>query len=77
MTKTVAVIVGSLRKDSLNRRLAHALEKLAEGKLTFRYLDLSDLPHYNEDLWAATPNSVLALKDTVENSDAVLAITPE
>lgn len=77
MTKNVAVIIGSLRKDSLNRRLAKALEKLAEDKLTFHELHVGDLPFYNEDLWANLPDPVARLKDRVEHSDAVLALTPE
>ncbi|WP_199261734.1 NADPH-dependent FMN reductase [Paracoccus binzhouensis] len=77
MVKSVAVIVGSLRKDSLNRKLMQALQKLAEGRLEFHLLHVGDLPHYNEDLWAEPPVSVLRLKDRIEHSDAVLAITPE
>ncbi|SMO54815.1 NADPH-dependent FMN reductase [Paracoccus laeviglucosivorans] len=77
MTKTVALLVGSLRKDSINRRLAKALEKLAEGKLTFTEVNIGALPHYNEDLWENVPASVTELKQTVEAADAVLVVTPE
>lgn len=77
MVKTVAVITGSLRKDSINQKLTRALQKLAEGRLQFHPLHIGDLPHYNEDLWAAPPESVLRMKDRIENSDAVLAVTPE
>jgi len=77
MVKTVAVMVGSLRKDSLNHKLMKALEKLAEGRLQFHPLHIGDLPHYDDGLWADPPESVLRLKDRVEHSDAVLAITPE
>lgn len=44
MTK-VAVLIGSLRKDSINRKFARALEKLAAGRLEFVYADLANLPH--------------------------------
>lgn len=77
MVKSVAVLVGSLRRDSLNKKLAHILKDLAGDKLTFRFCDLSDLPHYNEDLWQEPPVPVLRLKDEVENSDAVLIVSPE
>ncbi|WP_347268858.1 NAD(P)H-dependent oxidoreductase [Paracoccus sp. (in: a-proteobacteria)] len=77
MVKTVAVITGSLRRESINVRLTQALQKLAEGRLQFHALHVGDLPHYNEDLWADPPESVLRMKDRVEHSDAVLAVTPE
>lgn len=77
MAKTVAVITGSLRKDSLNHKLTQVLQKLAGDRLEFHPLHIGDLPHYNEELWADPPVSVLRLKDRIEHSDAVLAITPE
>lgn len=77
MARTVAVIVGSLRKESLNLKLMHALQKLAGDRLEFHPLHIGDLPHYNEELWAEPPVPVLRLKDRIEHSDAVLAITPE
>lgn len=77
MPKSVALIIGSLRKDSINRKLAKALEKLAEGRLSFHELHIGDLPHYNEELWANLPEPVARLKDRIEHSDAVLAVTPE
>lgn len=72
----VSVLVGSLRKDSVNRKLVEALAKLAKGTLEFDYPSL-DLPLYNEDLWADPPKGVLALKKSVETADAVLFATPE
>jgi len=76
MTK-IAVLVGSLRKESINRKLAGALEKLAAGRMQFVYADLTNLPHYNEDLWDKVPDSVTQLKATLEGADAVLIVTPE
>ncbi|MBU4527183.1 MAG: NAD(P)H-dependent oxidoreductase [Hoeflea sp.] len=73
----IAVLVGSLRKDSINRKLAGALEKLAAGRMEFVYADLSELPHYNDDIWENIPDSVTALKATVEAADAVLMVVPE
>lgn len=77
MTKTVAVIIGSLRKDAINLKLAQALEKLAAGKLTFHYVSIGDLPLYNEDLWADPPASVLRMKKDVSEADGLLMLTPE
>jgi len=76
MTK-IAVLVGSLRKESINRKFAAGLEKLAAGKMEFVYVDLSSLPHYNDDLWENIPASVTDLKAAIEAADAVLIVTPE
>jgi chromate reductase len=77
MTK-VAVIVGSLRRESINRKLAHALAALAKPKgLEFELLKLDDLPIYNEDLWENPPAAVLRLKGQIKAADAVLFVTPE
>ncbi|WP_187144288.1 NADPH-dependent FMN reductase [Microvirga massiliensis] len=75
--KTVAVLVGSLRRESLNRKFAESLAKLASGRLTFRFVEIGDLPLYNEDLWASPPEAVLRLKRDIEAADAVLFVTPE
>lgn len=74
---TVAVVVGSLRKDSYNLKLARALEKLAAGKMKFKYLSIGDLPLFNQDLEANVPASVTTLKKDIESADAVLFVTPE
>ena len=75
--KTVAVIVGSLRRESLNRKFAQSLGRLAAGRLDFRFVEIGDLPLYNEDLWASPPEAVLRMKREVEAADAVLFVTPE
>lgn len=75
--KTVAVIVGSLRRDSINRKLAQALGRLAADRLEFRFVEIGDLPMYNEDLWASPPEAVLRMKGEVEAADGVLFVTPE
>jgi chromate reductase len=74
----VAVIVGSLRRESINRKLALALAGLAKPKgLEFALLKLDDLPIYNEDLWENPPAAVLRLKQEIKAADAVLFVTPE
>ena len=67
-TPTVAVLVGSLRRDSLNRKFAEALARLAAGKLTFTFVEIGDLPLYNEDLWVdgVPPAPVQRMKDAAE-----------
>ncbi|KJS08616.1 MAG: NADPH-dependent FMN reductase [Hoeflea sp. BRH_c9] len=76
MTK-IAVLIGSLRKDSINRKFAAGLEKLAAGRMDFVHADLASLPHYNDDLWENIPASVTELKAAIEAADAVLIVTPE
>ncbi|MBZ8131704.1 NADPH-dependent FMN reductase [Afifella sp. IM 167] len=75
--KTVAVLVGSLRRASLNRKFAEAIDKLAGERLTFKFVEIGDLPLYNEDLWENPPEAVLRMKREVEAADAVLFVTPE
>lgn len=77
MVKTVAVLVGSLREHSINQKLARVLEKIAQGKLAFSYVQVDDLPLYNDDLWHEPPAAVLRMKQQVEQADALLVIAPE
>ncbi len=77
MTAKVAVIVGSLRKDSVNRVFAQALAKLARPKLDFHIVEIGDLPLYDQDLEAELPATVQRFKREVEAADAVLFVTPE
>ena len=73
----VAVIVGSLRKDSYNLKLAKALARLSAQKLDFNIVKIADLPLFNQDLEAEFPASALRLKQEIEAADAVLFVTPE
>jgi chromate reductase len=73
----VAVIVGSIRKDSINKVLAGALEKLAAGKLDMQRLRIDDLPLFNQDNEGNPPPEVTRLKQAIAASDAVLLVTPE
>ena len=73
---TIAVLVGSLRKDSINAIYAKALEKLAAGRFEFRHIDM-DLPLYNNDLWDNPPAKVVALKDAIRSASGILIVTPE
>ena len=74
----VAVIVGSLRKDSVNRKAALALAGLAREMLDLNVVEIGDLPLYDEDLEAAgPPEAWTRFRDAVRASDAVLFVTPE
>jgi chromate reductase len=73
---TIAVLVGSLRDDSLNKKLARNLEELAPEGVRFNYVDLN-LPLYNTELEADYPKEAQAAKDVVEAADGVLVVTPE
>lgn len=77
MTAKVAVLVGSLRKDSINRKLAAALARLAAGKLELELVEIGDLPLYNDDLWASPPAAVTRFKQQMDAAGAVLFVTPE
>lgn len=73
----VAVLVGSLRKDSLNRRMAHALASLAPPQLTLEIVEIGDLALYNEDFESELPASWATFRERVRRAEAVLFITPE
>ena len=75
--KTVAVLVGSLRRESINRKFAESLALLAKGRLEFRFVELGDVPMYNDDLVADLPAPVARLKSEIEGADAVLFVVPE
>ena len=74
---TIAVLVGSLRKESINRKLARALEKLAAGKARFDFVQIGDLPLYDQDFDSDYPAEGKRLKDQITQADAVLFVSPE
>jgi chromate reductase len=76
-SRTVAVVVGSLRKDSMNRKLAKALEGLLPPGVKFEFIEIGDLPLYNQDLDAAPPAPWVAFRDKIRPCAAVLFVTPE
>ena len=76
-TYSVAVIVGSLRKESFSLKIAKALEKLAHPSLTFDIVTLDGLSFYNQDLEATPPADWVAFRDRIRKADAVLFVTPE
>lgn len=74
----VAVLVGSLRKASINRRLALALADLAPGTLSLNIVEIGDLPLYNEDIDGDQPPAAYTrFRDSMHDAQAVLFVTPE
>lgn len=73
----IAVIVGSLRKDSFNRRLANALAKLAPSDFALKQLEIGDIPPYNQDDDGSPHEQVKRLKSELSASKGVIFVTPE
>ena len=74
----VAVVVGSLRKASINRKIALALADLAPANLKLTVVEIGDLPLYNEDIDGDSPPAAYStFRQQVSSSDAVLFVTPE
>jgi chromate reductase len=76
-TRTVAVVVGSLRKDSVTRKVARAIEALAPAHLKFEEVPIGDLPLYNQDIEENPPAAYVTFRDRIRAADAVLFATPE
>jgi chromate reductase len=73
----VAVLVGSLRKGSISRKTALALEALAPERLKLEIAEIGDLPHYNQDLEEKVPPAWAGFRAKIVASDAVVFVTPE
>ncbi len=73
----IAVIVGSLRKESYNLKTAKALIKLAPESLSFEILDIANLPMFNEDLEGTPPQEWTAFREQITAVDGYLFLTPE
>jgi len=77
VSRDVAVLVGSLRKDSLNRKVATALAAMAPAGLKLDLVDIGQLPLYNQDFDTEPPAPWIAFRDRIRRADAVLFVTPE
>ena len=73
----IALIVGSLAKVSLNRRLAMALAEAGRGRLDFDFVEIGDLPLYDRDRDADLPETAIRFKQAIAAADGVLIVTPE
>lgn len=74
--RNVAVILGSLRKDSVSRKLAKAFGALTPD-LTFNIVEIGDLPHFDQDLESDPPAQWVRFRKEIAAADAVLFVTPE
>ena len=73
----IAVVVGSLRRDSFNRKLATAMAELAPTEFVFTQLQIGDLPLYNQDDDAQQALPVKRLKGEIAAAQGLLFVTPE
>ena len=78
MTHKVAILIGSLRKESFNRKVAKAVEELKPAGLQFEEIPIGDIPFYNEDLETSSPPPQwTSFRQRIKAADAVLFFTPE
>lgn len=78
MTKIkIAIVVGSNRRESINRKLAQAIVKLADGRIIPKFVQIDDLPMYNQDHESSLPASVARFKAEIGEADGLLFVTPE
>ena len=76
-SRNVAVLVGSLRKDSINRKVATALRELAPASLKLEIIEIGHLPLYNQDQDAKPPAEWTTFRQRIKEADAILFVTPE
>src|SRR5262249_17320935 len=77
MSRKIAVLVGSLRKDSLSRKVAHAVAANAPAGTEFIFPEIGDLPFFNQDLEGTPPAQWTRFREEIKSADAVLWVTPE
>lgn len=77
MAKKIAIIVGSLRKESFNRKIAQEMMRLAEGKLDMEIVEIGNLQLYNEDLDDSPPQEWTDFRQKIKESDGILIVSPE
>jgi chromate reductase len=77
VARNVAVIIGSLREASINRKLALALVKLAPSDLACDFMAIDDLPVYSQEHDQSPPQQVVRVKAQIEKANAFLFVTPE
>ena len=75
--RNVAVLVGSLRKESFNRKMARTLVEIAPPSLKLEIVEIGHLPLFNQDFESDLPQVVREFKQRIESFDAVLFVTPE
>ena len=75
--RNIAVLVGSLRKGSLNRKMANAIRGMAPEQLKLEIVEIGNLPLYNADLEETPPSQWVQFRERIKSADAVLFVTPE
>lgn len=76
--RLVAVLTGSLRRESFSEKMGREMRRLAPDHLAFRDVSIGDLPFYNQDLETASPpDSWVRFRAEIRSCDAVLFVTPE
>ena len=75
--KKILFIIGSLRKESFNKKLAKEVEEMLDGRATVEYLDYSDVPLMNQDIEFPAPEAVKRVREKVAEADALWIFTPE
>ncbi len=73
----IAIVVGSLRKDSINRKVAKSLCAMAHERLNCDIVAIDDLPLYNQDSDANPPEQYVKFREEIAAVDGVLFVTPE
>jgi chromate reductase len=73
----IAIVVGSLRKESINRKLARSLCALAGDRLDCEIVEIGDLPLYNQDFDQDSPAAFIRFRERIAAADGVLFVTPE
>ena len=71
------LLVGSIRQDSYNKKLAHFIQQRYAHKVVLEILTLEDIPMYNQDLELTPPVAVQQMKETLRDSDGIIFVTPE
>ena len=73
----IVAIVGSQRKNSLNRQLALEAERIVRERAEFELLDYNDVPFFNQDIEYPAPNAVRRVRNAVKSADGIWFFTPE
>ena len=76
-TRDIAVLVGSLRKESLNRKTAKALIEIAPAPLKLEIVEIGQIPLFNDDLEKSAPREWTEFRERIGRADGVLFVTPE
>lgn len=77
MKKKIGVLVGSLRKESFNRKIALALMQLSHPSLALEFIDIGSLPIYNQDLDENPPSQWITFREQIKKCEGILFVTPE